>query len=60
MRVLVSLDAQGVPVKLKVQDSPSPLLNQVALDDARRAKYQPALKDCVPVPSEYLYAVFFG
>ncbi len=60
VEVLVSLDAQGRVVGTKVQSSPSAVLNGAALSAARLAAYRPALHDCVPVPSTYLFSVEFS
>jgi TonB family protein len=60
VRVRVSLDADGMPVAIKIQESPSAILNNSAIFAARRSTYQPALRDCVPVPSDYLFSVSFS
>lgn len=59
VRVRVSLDADGMPIAVKVQDSPSAVLNKSAIFAARRSTYEPGLRDCVPVPSDYLFSVSF-
>jgi TonB family protein len=57
VHVLVSLDAEGRVVSAAIQQSPSALLNGASIDAARRSTYRPALHDCKPVPSEYLFSV---
>jgi TonB family protein len=57
VRVLVSLDAQGRVTDTRIERSSSQILNQAALDAAKKSTYQPALRDCTPVPSKYLFSV---
>jgi TonB family protein len=57
VRVLVSLDAQGQVTDTRIERSGSQILNRAALDAAKRSTYQPALRDCTPVPSKYLFSV---
>ena len=56
VRVLVSLDAQGRVTDTRIERSDSQLLNRAVLDAAKRSTYQPALRDCTPVPSKYLFS----
>jgi TonB family protein len=60
VRVRVSLDAGGQPVAVRIQQSPSAILNSSAIAAARLSTYEPALRDCVPVPSDYLFSVSFS
>ncbi len=60
VRVRVSLDAGGQPVAVRIEQSPSAILNSSAISAARRSTYEPALRDCVPVPSDYLFSVSFS
>lgn len=60
VKLIVSLDVDGTPVTIKVRESPSAILNSSAILAARRSAYQPALRDCVPVPSDYLFTVSFS
>ena len=57
VRVLVSLDEQGSVTGTHIQSSPSALLDGSALAAARLSTYRPALHDCAPVPSSYVFAV---
>ncbi len=57
VRVLVSLDAQGRVTETRIERSSSQILNRAALDAAKKSAYQPALRDCTPVPSTYLFSV---
>lgn len=60
VQVVVSLDADGHVVNTAIRQSPSAVLNGAAIDAARRSTYRPALHDCKPVPSEYLFSVSYG
>ncbi len=60
VRLVVSLDASGVPLSVKVQSSPSVILNGSAIAAARGSTYRPAVRDCVAVPSTYLFAVEYS
>jgi TonB family protein len=60
VRVLVALDADGHVVSTSVQQSPSVLLNASALEAARSSTYRPALHDCKPVPSQYVFSVDYN
>ncbi|HEY0615868.1 MAG TPA: energy transducer TonB [Candidatus Elarobacter sp.] len=55
VHVVVSLDADGHVTGVRIQDSPSALLNNPSLFAARNSTYHPAVKDCVPVPSLYVF-----
>ncbi len=57
VRVLVSLDAQGQVTDTRIERSGSQILNRAAVDAAKRSTYQPALRDCTPVSSKYLFSV---
>jgi TonB family protein len=58
--VIVSLNAQSQVVNVKVQSSPSELLNNTALQAAHQSTFQTETVNCKPVPSEYLYTVQFS
>jgi hypothetical protein len=58
--VWVKLDAQSHAIGYKIYSSPSPLLNDAALASAHAATFQTAVRNCRPVPSDYLYTVSFG
>ena len=60
VEVLVSLDADSKVVSTKIRSSPSALLNSSALSAARHSIYQTEIRDCKPVPSEYLFSVQFN
>jgi hypothetical protein len=55
--VLVSLDATGRVSAAAIKQSQVPALNGAALAAARESTYRPALHDCKPVPSQYLFTV---
>jgi TonB family protein len=58
--VLVSLDAEGHVTAAAIEQSPSVVLNAGSLVAARLSRYQPALHDCKPVPSEYTFTVEYS
>jgi len=58
--VLVSLDAAGHVVSATIEKSGSVLVNDSALAAARGSTYQPALHDCKPAPSTYLFKVEYN
>ncbi len=60
VRLVVSLDASGVPLSVKVQSSSSAILNGSAIAAARGSTYRPAVRDCLAVPSTYLFAVTYS
>lgn len=41
VKLTIVIDAKGVPIDLKVNSSPSPLLNQPAIDAVRQYRYKP-------------------
>lgn len=59
VRVAVALDEHGKPQFTRVVSSPSPVLNGVAQDAAKRSEYTGAIFRCKPVPSGYEYAIQF-
>ncbi len=59
VRVSVSLDAASKVVGTRILSSPSTLLNEAALSAARRSKYLTAIRDCKPVPIDYILSVEF-
>jgi hypothetical protein len=60
VEVLVSLDTAGHVVNAMIKESASAVLNNASLTAARRSTYRPALHDCKPVPSEYIFSVDFS
>lgn len=60
VEVLVSLDADSKVVGTKIRMSPSAIFNSSALSAARHSTYQTRIRDCTPVPSEYLFSVEFN
>ncbi|MDQ6941598.1 MAG: energy transducer TonB [Candidatus Eremiobacteraeota bacterium] len=60
VEVLVSLDATGRVVNTAIRKSSAVLLNAASLKSARESTYRPALHDCKPVASKYLFTVDFG
>ncbi len=58
VRVLVSLDAHGQVVGERIDRSVSSELDRPALEAAKRTLYQPAIRNCVGVPSTYLFSTF--
>jgi Gram-negative bacterial TonB protein C-terminal len=59
VRVLVSLDADSRVTGAAIVDSPSVLLNGSSITAARRSTYRTALRDCKPVPSQYVFSVSY-
>ena len=60
VHVLVDLSATGAVTSVKIADSAgSSLLDNAALDAARRTTYSPKTVDCEHVPGEYLFRVEF-
>lgn len=57
--VVVSLDAASHIVGTRVQRSDNALLTEAALAAAHQSTYRTRIRDCIPVPSEYLFAVTF-
>ncbi|HZW53902.1 MAG TPA: energy transducer TonB [Candidatus Elarobacter sp.] len=60
VRVLVSLDADSHVTAAAIRESPASVLNAASIAAARRSTYQTALRDCKPVPSQYLFAVQYS
>ncbi|HEV2740750.1 MAG TPA: SIMPL domain-containing protein [Candidatus Elarobacter sp.] len=60
VRMIVSLDADSRVAGVRVQSSPSAILNQAALAAARQSTYQTEIRDCRPVAVDYLYPVYVG
>jgi TonB family protein len=58
--VLVSLDAAGHVVNATVERSGAAVLDGSALAAARGSTYQPALHDCKPAASTYLFKVDYN
>ncbi len=59
VRVEVSLDARSQVADVRIERSPSNILNGPALDAARKSTYQTAVHDCAAVPSTYHLSVVF-
>lgn len=59
VQVVVSLDAESHIVGTRIQTSPSAILNAPALAAARESTFQTEIRDCKPVPSEYIFTVDF-
>jgi TonB family protein len=59
VQVVVSLDADSRVIGTRIQSSPSAVLNAAALAAARQSTFQTAIRDCRPVPGDYLYTVDF-
>jgi TonB family protein len=59
VRVLVSLDASSRVTNVKIQQSPNPALDAASLAAARTSTFRTGLRDCKPVPSEYLFTIQF-
>jgi hypothetical protein len=60
VEVVVSLDAQSHVTGTRVQSSPSVYLSSAVMAAARRTTYRTEIRDCKPVPSEYLFRVTLG
>jgi TonB family protein len=56
----VSLDESSRVVSTRIRSSPSALLNAAALNAARSSVYQTAIRDCKPVPADYVLRVDFS
>ena len=59
VRVAVALDANSHVVGVRIGSSGSALLDGAALDAASASLYQTQVRDCRPVPSEYVLIVSF-
>ena len=57
--VLVSLDESSRIVATRIQSSPNPELNMLALSQTRRSKFRTAIIDCKPVAADYVFGVTF-
>jgi hypothetical protein len=57
--VVVSLDAGSRIVATRVQSSPNPQLNQLALAQTRRSRFRTAIVNCKPVAADYIFGVTF-
>jgi outer membrane biosynthesis protein TonB len=58
--VVVSLDRESHVTSVSIRTSPSPILNQAALEAARASRFRTEVRDCIPVAAEYLFAVEFS
>ena len=59
VKVLVSLDADSHITDTKIISSPSVILNRSALTAARGSVYQTEIRDCKPIPSQYVFAATY-
>lgn len=59
MRVLVSLDSAGRVLDVRVTQSVDPALDRIMIDAVRRTKWNPALKNHVPIPIKFGFAPRF-
>jgi uncharacterized protein YggE len=57
--VVITLDAASRLTNARIQRSPSALLNPAALAAARAATFRTEIRDCRPLPADYLYAASF-
>jgi len=55
----VSLDESSRIVATRIQSSPNPELNMLALSQTRRSKFRTAIVDCKPVAADYIFGVSF-
>ena len=58
--VLVSLDESSRIVATRIQSSPNPELNMLALAQTRRSRFRTAIIDCKPIAADYVFGVRFG
>ncbi|GAC1659937.1 MAG: hypothetical protein NVS4B13_06470 [Candidatus Elarobacter sp.] len=59
VQVVVSLDATSRVTSVRVQSSPSAVLNSEALRAARQSQFQTEIRDCKPIAADYLFSVDF-
>ena len=59
VQVMVSLDEHGNVTNARIQSSPSKLLNQAALEAARKSTFTPEIRNGKPVAGEYQFTVSF-
>lgn len=59
VQVIVSLDANSNVVGARIQRSPSAILNNAALAAARQSTFQTEIRNCRPIPGDYVYTVEF-
>lgn len=57
--VVVSLDESSRIVATRIQSSPNPELNMLALAQTRRSKFRTAIIDCKPIAADYIFGVSF-
>lgn len=60
VNVIVSLDEHSEIVATKIQSSASVLLNSAAQAAARQSTFQTEIRNCKPVPSDYVFSVEFS
>ena len=59
VQVVVDLDERSEVTGARLQSSPSAILNAAALSAARRSTYRTQIRDCRPVPSEFVFSATF-
>lgn len=60
VRVLVLLNEHGYVTAAKVSSSTNPALNEPCLDAIRQWRYQPAIRNGIPVTSSFIQPFTFG
>ena len=60
VQVVVSLDADSRVTATRIRSSPSAILNAAALTAARQSTFQTEMRDCRPVPADYLMSIDFA
>jgi TonB family protein len=59
VEVIVSLDAASRVVATRVRSSPSGVLNAAAVAAARASLFRTEVRDCAPIPADYVFRVDF-
>jgi TonB family protein len=59
VEVIVSLDAASRVVATRVRSSPSGVLNASAVAAARASQFRTEVRDCAPIPADYVFRVDF-
>lgn len=59
VQVLISVDEFGKPTRAVIQSSPSPVLNDAAIDAAMRSTFRPEIFRCHSVPGDYIFSVYY-
>jgi TonB family protein len=60
VQVLVMLDADSNVTSTRISSSTSVMFNAAAIDAVRHSMFRTAMRDCRPIPSEYLFSVRFN